>query len=188
MVMANISFDSGDKRACVRHILDIVSQLRHLLLVFYENLHEQRISKSVWLSYIQGFQGWGVGRMIDGEFVKYDGLSGNHVLVFQALDAFLGIEQYLTEENMLRYIPRNQRELCYAFRQHNIRQKLQPDNKDDEEIKQHCKYYISNIQCRRAAHETEEGFASANYLIVAQIVKQMRVSRGPRIYVSISVI
>lgn len=147
MVMANISFDSGDKRACVRHILDIVSQLRHLLLVFYENLHEQRISKSVWLSYIQGFQGWGVGRMIDGEFVKYDGLSGNHVLIFQALDAFLGIEQYLTEENMLRYIPRNQRELCYAFRQHNIRQKLQPDNEDDEEIKQHSKYYLYNIRC-----------------------------------------
>ncbi|KAK7712259.1 hypothetical protein SLS63_012436 [Diaporthe eres] len=119
----------------VFHELEV--NLRHLLLVFYENLHEQKISKSVWLSYIQGFQGWGVGRLIDGEFVKYDGLSGNHVLVFQALDAFLGIEQYLTEENMLRYIPRNQRELCYAFRQHNIRQKLQTDNKDDEEIKQH---------------------------------------------------
>ena len=50
--------------------------------------------------------------MINGEYVKYDGLSGNHVLFFQALDAFLGMERYLTEENMEKYIPLRQRELC----------------------------------------------------------------------------
>lgn len=98
--------------------------MRDALLVFYENLTKERVSHSIWLSYIQGFQGWGIGRVINGEYVKFDGLSGNHVLFFQALDAFLGIEPYLTDENMKRYIPVNQRRLSAAFRKHSFRNQL----------------------------------------------------------------
>jgi hypothetical protein len=122
MVRAIISFDDDDNKiACVKHLEKITSGIRHLLLVFYDNLTESRVSHSVWLSYIQGFQGWGVGRMVNGEFIKYDGLSGNHVLFFQALDAFLGMDRYLTDENMIRYIPVNQRELCLALKRHSLR-------------------------------------------------------------------
>lgn len=116
MVRAVISFEEDDKVSCVNLIGNITCRLRHLLLVFYENLTESRVSHSVWLSYVQGFQGWGFGRMVDGELIKYDGLSGNHVLFFQALGAFLGMDRYLTDENMIRYIPAKQRELCIAFR------------------------------------------------------------------------
>lgn len=107
------------------HLENINVKLRDLLLIFYENLTDSRISRSVWLSYVQGFQGWGVGRMIDGEFIKYDGLSGNHVLFFQALDAFLGMDRYLTDENMDRYIPVNQRNFCVALKEHSFRNKLE---------------------------------------------------------------
>lgn len=62
--------------------------------------------------------------MIDGEYVKYDGLSGNHVLFFQALDAFLGMDRYLSDQNMDRYIPVNQRELCISLRKNCFRKKL----------------------------------------------------------------
>jgi hypothetical protein len=31
--------------------------------------------------------------------VRYDGLSGNQVLLLQALDTFLGIEQYLSQKD-----------------------------------------------------------------------------------------
>lgn len=100
-------------------------------------LTELRISHSVWLSYVQAFQGWGVGRMVNGEFVKYDGLSGNHVLFFQALDAFLGMDRYLTDENMIRYIPVNQSNLCVALKKHSIRNKLKEhgDVRIEEEFK-----------------------------------------------------
>lgn len=124
MVCAVICFERNDKVPCVEHLENIVLRLRHLLLVFYKDLTESRVSHSVWLSYIQGFQAWGVGRMIDGEFIKYDGLSGSHVLLFQALDAFLGMERYLTDENMSRYIPVNQRAICIAFRKHSFRNRL----------------------------------------------------------------
>lgn len=77
MVQAVISFEVHNKESCTQHLQNINSQLRTLLLVFFENLTESRVSHSVWLSYVQGFQGWGVGRIVDGEFIKYDGLSGN---------------------------------------------------------------------------------------------------------------
>lgn len=128
MVRAIMCFEDDDKVSCLNHLENITFRLRHLLRVFYENLTESRVSQSVWLSYVQGFQGWGIGKIVDGEFIKYDGLSGNHVLFFQALDAFLGMDRYLTDENMTRYIPVNQRELCIALKKHSFRNKLKEDS------------------------------------------------------------
>lgn len=98
MVRALTSYESGDKEACLRHLENINRRLRGLLLIFYDRLQDSRIARSVWLSYVQGFQGWGVGRVSNGAYVKHDGVSGNHVLFFQALDAFLGLDRYLTDE------------------------------------------------------------------------------------------
>lgn len=145
MMHAVYCFEKNDKASCVKHLENITYRLRNLLLIFYENLTESRVSHSVWLSYIQGFQGWGIGKMIDGEFVKYDGLSGNHVLFFQVLDAFLGMDRYLTDENMIRYIPVNQRKLCLAFKKHSFRNKKQEDTRIDdkfEKIVKHLKVRI----------------------------------------------
>ena len=116
MVQAISTFEQGDKESCLRHLEAITIKLRHLLHVFYDNLRDARVPRSVWLSYVQGFQAWGVGRNIDGEYVKYDGLSGSHTLVFQAVDAFLGMERYLPDKDMVRYIPKKQRDLCAAFK------------------------------------------------------------------------
>ncbi|KAI3318439.1 hypothetical protein HD806DRAFT_526373 [Xylariaceae sp. AK1471] len=128
MVSAIVAFEDRHKEACLNHLENVTWRLRDLLLIFYKNLKESRISHSAWLSYVQEFQGWGVGRMIGGEFIKYDGLSGNHVLFFQAVDAFLGLDRYLTDENMDRYIPVNQRNLCLALKKHSIRYKLHGDD------------------------------------------------------------
>ena len=120
MVCAIMAFEEQNQSLCAQHLDNINQRLRRLLLIFFDGLTDSRVSRSVWLSYIQGFQGWGVGRMVDGEFIKYDGLSGNHVLFFQALDAFLGMERYLTDENMIRYIPVNQRNLCLSLKKHSF--------------------------------------------------------------------
>ncbi len=168
MVRAIISFEQNDKVSSIKHLENITFKVRQLLLVFYENLTESRVSHSVWLSYIQGFQGWGVGRTVDGEFIKYDGLSGNHVLFFQALDAFLGMDRYLTDENMIRYIPVHQREFCLALKKHSFRNKLkdQSDTDIEDEIRkivyhlkvcfypqlQYVQTVFDMIQVFRAAH------------------------------------
>ena len=132
MVKAIIAFEQGNKEACLNYIRQIKPDMHKLFQLFYDGLVEGRVSRKVWLSYCQGFQGWGVGRMIDGRHVTYDGLSGNHVLIFQAIDAFFGMDRYLIDENMLRYIPVRQREFTSVLRRHSIRRQI--GNGEDAEI------------------------------------------------------
>lgn len=144
MVWAIISFQLDDKISCTKYLENINRGVRHLLTIFYENLKESRVSHSVWLSYVQGFQGWGVGRMVGGSFTKYDGLSGNHVLFFQALDAFLDIDRYLTDENMVRYIPFNQRKFCLALKKHSFRNHLSKD--DDTGVEAEIQKIVNHVR------------------------------------------
>lgn len=124
MVKAIIEFEQGNKAICLSHLRQLKPNLHKLFQIFYDGLVDAKVSRRVWLSYCQGFQGWGVGRMIDGRYVKYDGLSGNHVLAFQAIDAFFGMDRYLVDENMSRYIPAAQREFTSVLRRHAIRRQI----------------------------------------------------------------
>jgi hypothetical protein len=111
MAQSIIAFARGDNVACAVHVASIASQMRLVLGIYMDNLHDKMIPHSVWLSKIQGFQGWGIGNY-DAEtdnWETFDGLSGNHVLLFQALDAFLGIEQYLSPRDIERNLPKRQR-------------------------------------------------------------------------------
>lgn len=155
MVSSIVTFEDGHKKACLQHLKNVTRRMRDLLLIFYNNLKESHISHSVWLRYIQGFQGWGIGKMINGKFVKYDGLSGNHVLFFQAVDAFLGLERYLTDENMDRYIPLNQRDFCLALKNHSIRNKLHGD--DDNPLRDELTKIVNHMKVSKSI-STERNF------------------------------
>ncbi|KAI1906164.1 hypothetical protein LOZ61_006806 [Ophidiomyces ophidiicola] len=156
IVHAIISFEENNKASCLNYLENVVSGVRDLLLIFYQNLTESRISRSVWLSYVQGFQGWGIGKLVNGEFVKYDGVSGNHILFFQALDAFLGMNRYLTDENMDRYIPINQRKFCLALKKHSFRAKLDKEGGGDsnQRLKDEFKKILNHLKLFRTAHRT----------------------------------
>lgn len=56
-----------------------------------------------------------------GELVKFDGLSGNQVMLFQALDAFLGLDEYLSPESLERNVPSRQRDFCSILRKNSFR-------------------------------------------------------------------
>ena len=125
MVQAVISYENDDRAACAGHVANITAQLRPLLGAYYDRLHDKVIARSAWLSHVQGFFAWGAGYEdeLTGEWVKFDGLSGNQVLLFQALDAFLGLPPYLSREDKLRNVPARQRQFCdvmekYSFRRH----------------------------------------------------------------------
>jgi hypothetical protein len=136
MAQAIIAFARGDNVACGYYVGDIASQMRIVIGLYMDNIHDKMIAHSVWLSKIQGFQGWGVGHYdaASDTWETFDGLSGNQVLIFQALDAFLGIEQYLLPRDMARNLPRRQRELCYALRKHSFRKALSEQNREDKGI------------------------------------------------------
>lgn len=152
MVRAIIAFETGNKTACLNHIRQLGPQMNTLFQVFYDGLVDSKVSRKVWLSYCQGFQGWGVGRMVDGRHVKYDGLSGNHVLIFQAIDAFFGMDRYLYDENMIRYIPVRQRELTGVLRRHAIRRQIREG--EDVEIAAEIGQLVQAMRVFRAAHRT----------------------------------
>ena len=142
MVLAIVTFARGDKAACAKHIANITSQLRLVLGSYFDNMHEKMIARSVWLSRVQGFYAWGIGYYDEenDDWVKFDGLSGNQVLLFQALDAFLGIEQYLSPRDQERNVPARQRALCHMLAKHSFRRMLSEDTDDENEIQ-----IISNL-------------------------------------------
>ncbi|KAJ3491149.1 hypothetical protein NLG97_g5651 [Lecanicillium saksenae] len=125
MIDAVIAFERGDAASCLRHMQSISKGISEPLKVFSETVVEHRISRTVWMPYVQGFQGWAAGEMIEGKYVEYDGLSGNQLPFFHMIDAFLGLEPYLTEENLQRYIPEAQRDLQILFRRHSFRARAQ---------------------------------------------------------------
>lgn len=125
MVDAIVAFEDNRKADSLRCLQQLKPKLDKIYQLFYDGVVDAKISRKVWLSYCQGFQGWGVGRVIDGRHVKYDGLSGNHALIFQAIDAFFGMERYLIDENMVRYIPVRQREFTSVLRRHSIRAQIE---------------------------------------------------------------
>lgn len=133
MILAVIAYARGEMGACATHMESISSQLRNVLQSYYDRMHEQKIARSVWLPHVQGFFAWGVGYMDEasGEWVRFDGLSGNQVLLFQALDAFLGIEPYLSQRDRERNVPARQRALCSVFEKHSFRRQLDDAPQDD---------------------------------------------------------
>ncbi|KAF5135149.1 hypothetical protein E5D57_005793 [Metarhizium anisopliae] len=152
MIRANIAHDQNDKEACLNYMNNIGDQLRNLLRVWYQSMTQVRVNKSVWLRYCQGFQGWGCGRMVDGEMVVYDGVSGSHTTFFMALDAFLGMDQYLSQENASRCIPHNQRALCASLRKHSFISRLQAEG--DEDIVEASQKIVNYLKVWRSAHKT----------------------------------
>ncbi|KAI0889718.1 uncharacterized protein GGS22DRAFT_183061 [Annulohypoxylon maeteangense] len=150
ITLALVSFENGRKDACLESLRNINSALRTLIQLFFQQMKEVHISRKIWLNYVQGFHGWGVGRMINNEFVRFNGVSGNHILVFQALDAFLGMERYLPDEDMERYIPASQQSLCTTIKTHPARQSLRND--EDPMLRGELDALVNQIKQYRAAH------------------------------------
>lgn len=126
MIRAVVTFNQGDKATCATHMSRITAQLRPLLSSYYDRVHDPVIAHSAWLSHVQGFYAWGAGYHDEaqGKFVMFDGMSGNQILLFQALDAFLGFDAYLPEETQLRNVPAKQRELSKVFEKYSFRAQL----------------------------------------------------------------
>jgi hypothetical protein len=108
------------------------SGLRQVFVLFNQKMREETVSRKVWLNYVQSLHAWGAGKLVDGEFVIFDGVSGNQILVFQALDALIGMDTYHPNKDIKRYIPARQRGFCRAIKDHSFRSYLK--GAEDHEI------------------------------------------------------
>ncbi|KAK3988821.1 hypothetical protein QBC44DRAFT_96995 [Cladorrhinum sp. PSN332] len=157
MVRSIISFARDEKLACLGYVKEITAQLRPLLSAYYDRVHDSKIRRDVWLSHVQGFYAWGMtGEERDVESqekIRFDGLSGNQVLLFQALDAFLGLEPYLTREVQDRNVPGLQRGFCDSLGRHCFRGKLKDEGVDGE-ISREMGEVVKRLRVFRSAHRT----------------------------------
>ncbi|KAK4185422.1 hypothetical protein QBC35DRAFT_503696 [Podospora australis] len=163
IVMSIVSFARGNQQACLGHVKEIMAQLRPLLSSYYDRVHDSKIARSVWLRNVQGFYGWGVGSdrrepiTTDSagqkEWEKFDGLSGNQVLLFQALDAFLGLEAYLPKLVQERNVPELQRDFCDVVGKYGFRHLLSDDGIEGE-IKNEFGEIVKRLRVFRSAHRT----------------------------------
>lgn len=150
MIGAVVAFAEDDRKTCLKCIRSISARLHGILRSYFDNMIDSRVSRAVWMSYVQGVEAWAAGKMIDGEYVEYDGLSGSHVLFFQALDAFLGIDRYLPAVDFVRYIPTRQRNLCATFRKHSFRHQLKPER--DAEMMDAFMTIVNQLKVFRTTH------------------------------------
>ncbi|KAK0658488.1 hypothetical protein QBC41DRAFT_351389 [Cercophora samala] len=155
IVESIVAYARGDKETCLEHVRDIKGQLRPLLSSYYDRVHDAKIARSVWLSRVQGFYAWGVGHQnaTNGEWEKFDGLSGNQVLLFQALDAFLGLEAYLPKLIQERNVPLLQRRFCEVVKKHGFRGELMDEGLDGK-IKKEFEDIVKRLRVFRSAHRT----------------------------------
>jgi len=150
-----MAFEARNIASCVDHLQAINKKMGKLLSSFLNTLVESKIPKRVWMSYVQGFQGWAAGEVVDGEYIEYDGLSGNQSMFFQVTDSFLGIELYLKEKDRQRYIPMSQRMVVDSFLKYSFRKEA--ERKGITEVEQQMLNICKQLKVFRAAHRGRAG-------------------------------
>ncbi|KAM7187730.1 hypothetical protein V8F20_010867 [Naviculisporaceae sp. PSN 640] len=153
IIQTIIAFDRSDKPSVLRHVENINVRFRDALRVFYDNMHDSRLPRSIWMSHVQGFQAWGLERADGhtGETIEDDGLSGSHILLFQALDSFLGIERYLSDDDWVKFVPARQRKFCETIRKYSPRGRLSSGH---AMIEEGFSKIAERFRIFRAAHKT----------------------------------
>ncbi|KAI0857450.1 hypothetical protein F4860DRAFT_489706 [Xylaria cubensis] len=152
IVIVITSFEDGDMRACLKSLQKINLNLRELFVLFNQKMREENVSRKVWLNHVQSIHAWGAGRMIDNEFIQFDGVSGNQILIFQALDALLGMGTYHPEEDLKRYIPASQRGFCKSIKEYSFRSCLK--GREDAAIKTEFELLVNQLKRYRAVHKS----------------------------------
>ncbi|KAH8793671.1 hypothetical protein DL96DRAFT_1568566 [Flagelloscypha sp. PMI_526] len=120
MTRAVSFWKSGNMAACLEEIVKANDSLSQILACYYEIMNDSQIPRSYWMRYSQGFQSWGCTHLVKGASVTFVGLSGNQLVVFQAVDAFLGMEPYLSLQDLERYIPSAQREFLVSLKENSF--------------------------------------------------------------------
>lgn len=132
MIQAMVSFERGDKRSCLAYVETASTKLRKVLLYLYERMNEPYVSRAIWVRHVSGVHSWGMTHESDRCPVEYGGLSGSQILLFLAVDAFLGIERYHTSAQHKMHISKNFRNVAETIRRCSFRHQL--TGKSDEDV------------------------------------------------------
>ncbi|KAF7309422.1 hypothetical protein MIND_00313000 [Mycena indigotica] len=115
--------DSGDLTSATATLKSANEVLKTAFKHFFATLVDSNLVQSVWLAYVQGYQGW----TLEG----IDGISGGQSLLFRTLDAFLGIRPFPTSEKESLHLPTQQRAWLNFLRDYDIRAKVKENTSDE---------------------------------------------------------
>lgn len=102
--------------------------------MYHNEVISSRIPPDIFVPYIQGFYGWAAGEMLDGMYTEYDGLSGGHLVIFNLLDVFLGLDTFIDEAKLENYIPFAQRRFIASVKKCSFRDKAKQAGDGELEI------------------------------------------------------
>jgi hypothetical protein len=128
-------FERGDRVRVLQQLVSIKEGVRTVAKVFLDNMTPEKINKHMWARYVQALHSYGTGIDRDGSYVEYDGVSGNQLPFFYLVDAFLGVEPFLSEKEMKLGMTKTQRALGAEITKRSFRRKLSLP--DDQEIEAH---------------------------------------------------
>lgn len=97
----------------------------------YEKMNDPHVSRTIWVRHVSGIHSWGLTLETDDPPVEYGGLSGSQILLFLAVDAFLGIDRYHSDDELKMHISRNMRDVAATIRRYSFRKLLSEKSKDD---------------------------------------------------------
>lgn len=115
MANATTYLSNDDIVQCQEALFSANQTLKTVLHYFYSNLNHENVNRDLWMAYVQGFHGWSAGEPLQ------DGVSGGQSLVIRAIDSFLGIRPWPTEEAEALHLPFHQRQWLNAMREYDIR-------------------------------------------------------------------
>ncbi|KAH8826424.1 hypothetical protein DL96DRAFT_1816761 [Flagelloscypha sp. PMI_526] len=141
-----------DMSGCLEEVVKANDSLTQILACYYEIMNDSQIPRTYWMRYAQGFQAWGCTHVVNGASVSYDGLSGNQLLAFQAVDAFLGMEPYLSLQDLERYIPLDQRQFLVSLKENGFFEDSHRNGSDAALIAGQLKQMAQSNKKFREAH------------------------------------
>ncbi|KAJ6781024.1 hypothetical protein PWT90_04926 [Aphanocladium album] len=151
IIQAMISYELGDKRSALSYTEAVFEHVRKLMLHLYNNMNDPNVSRAIWVRHVSGIHSWGLTSDSEHGPVEYGGLSGSQTLIFLAIDAFLGIDSYHSDEKVKMHISKNMRNVSAAMEKYCFRPQL-------------------------AKNGSAEDLAISE--VMGRIVKQMRTFRG----------
>lgn len=124
IIRAMISYEQGNKIASLAYTEAVFEHVRQLILHLFDNMNEPNVSRAIWVRHVSGIHSWGLTSDTEHGPVEFGGLSGSQTLIFLAVDAFLGIDQYHSEEEIRMHISKNMRNVFAAMKRHCFRPQL----------------------------------------------------------------
>lgn len=151
MTQAIVSFERGDKKSCLAHINIAFIHLRKLMQHLYDKMNDPNVARAIWVRHVSGIHSWGLTLETDNPPVEYGGLSGSQILVFLAVDAFLGIDRYHTDEELKMHISRNMRDAAATIRRSSFRKLLSEKFEDDIAIEKALERMVKQLRVSLSA-------------------------------------